>query len=426
MSPLRFLTAGESHGPRLTAILDGMIAGLPIAAETINRELARRQQSYGSGGRMKIERDTVALTAGVMGGVTTGAPISLEVANLDYKSWAAKDVPPMTIPRPGHADLTGAIKYGYRDLRPALERASARETTMRVAVGAVCKAYLAQFGITVGGYVTAIGPVEATLPHDLPYPERFTRAEASDVRCPDPAAAEAMRKLIWDVMQARDTIGGVFEIVVLGAPAGLGSHVHFDRKLDGRLLAALGSIQAIKGVEIGPAFANARLRGTQVQDEIVLTSSSAPLLPGEGGASPPCPGRRGGLGGIGRAANRAGGLEGGITTGAPIVLRAAMKPIATTLTPLQSVDLATGQPAPTRYERSDFCAVPRAVVVGEAMVAWVIADALMEKLGGDSLAEQLPRFAALRQSRLEDLPMDNRPWRFGYETNDEGRRTNDR
>lgn len=404
MTPLRFLTAGESHGPRLTAILEGMVAGLPLAAECINRELARRQQSYGSGGRMKIEHDAVAITAGVLAGHTTGAPIGLEVPNLDYKAWAERDIPPMTIPRPGHADLTGAIKYGYRDLRPALERASARETTMRVAVGAVCKAYLAQFGVTVGGYVTAIGPVEAALPADLPYAERFALAEASDVRCPDGAAAEAMRRQIWDTMQARDTLGGVFEIVVLGAPPGLGSHVHFDRKLDGRLAAALMSIQAIKGVEIGPAFANARLRGTHVHDAIVLDDA----------------------GRLSRASNRAGGLEGGVTTGEPIVLRAAMKPIATTLTPLRSVDLATGEPALTRYERSDFCAVPRAVVVGEAMAAWVIADALLEKLGGDSLAEQLPRFAALRRSRPEDLPMNGAAWRFGYETKDAGRTTDDR
>lgn len=395
MSPLRFLTAGESHGPKLTAILEGMIAGLPLTAEIINRELARRQQGYGSGGRMKIEHDTATFTAGVLAGVTTGAPIGLEIANLDYRSWAEKEIPPMTVPRPGHADLTATIKYGYRDLRPALERASARETAARVALGAICKAYLAQFGITVGGYVTAIGEVEAALSNDLTYAERLARAETNEVRCPDPAAADAMRRLIRDVMQARDTIGGVFEIVALGVPPGLGSHVHFDRRLSGRLLAALGSIQAIKGVEIGPAFANARRRGTQVHDEIV---------------------QEGDEGKLGRAGNRAGGLEGGITTGEPIILRAAMKPIATTLTPLRSVDLATGEPAATRYERSDFCAVPRAVVVGEAMVAWVLADALLEKLGGDSLAEQLPRFALLRRSRLADLPMDNATWRFGYET----------
>ena len=269
MPSLRFLTAGESHGPRLTAILAGMVAGLPIGTEAINRGLARRQQSYGSGGRMKIERDTVQITVGVMAGVTTGGPIALEIANLDYKSWATREIPPMTVPRPGHADLAAAIKYSYRDLRPALRSAPPRrETTGRVAVGAVCKAHLAQFGITIGGYVTSIGDVETALPDDLLYPERFALAEESDVRCPDAAAAEAMRQLIWDVMQARDTLGGVFEIVALGVPPGLGSHVHFDRKLDGKLLAALGSIQAIKGVEIGPAFANARLCGTQVHDEI--------------------------------------------------------------------------------------------------------------------------------------------------------------
>ncbi len=417
MTGLRFLTAGESHGPALTAILEGMIAGLPLAAATIDRELARRQVAFGAGGRMKIERDAVRITAGVTAGHTTGGPIGLEVANLDYRAWADKDIPPMTVPRPGHADLTAALKYGYRDLRPGLERASARETTMRVAVGAICKAYLAQFGITVGGYVTSIGDADAAIPDDLPYAARFTLAETNDVRCPDPAGAEAMRAAIKDAMQAGDTLGGVFEVVALAAPPGLGSHVHFDRRLDARLVAVLVSIQAVKGAEIGPAFANARLHGTQVHDEIGAASPPAPLLPGgegrtegEGRA-----GGEGGTGGLGRGSNRAGGLEGGITTGEPIVLRAAMKPIATTLTPLRSVDLATGEPAATRYERSDFCAVPRAVVVGEAMAAWVLADALMEKLGGDSLAEQLPRFAALRRSWIEDLPMDNAPWYFGYE-----------
>ena len=252
--------------------------------------------------------------------------------------------------------------------------------------------------------MASIGEVDARIPDELPYAERFALAESNDLRCPDPDAAEAMRKTIWDTMQAKDTLGGVFEIVATGVPAGLGSHVHFDRKLDGQLAAALMSIQAIKGVEIGPAFANARLRGTQVHDEIVIDAN----------------------GKLHRTTNRAGGLEGGITTGEPLVLRAAMKPIATTLTPMQSVDLATGEPAPTRYERSDFCAVPRAVVIGEAMVAWVLTDELIRKLGGDSLAEQLPRFASLRQSRREDLPMDNAAWRFGYETRDEGRTTNDR
>ena len=413
MSILRFLTAGESHGPALTAILEGMIAGLPVTAEMIDRDLARRQAAYGAGGRMKIEKDHVRITAGVAAGRTTGAPVGLEVANLDYPSWAERDIPPMTIPRPGHADLTGAIKYGYRDLRLALERASARETAMRVAAGAICRAYLAHFGIVVGGYVTrignasigdasirdasirdaSIGDAEMAVLESMPYDERFAAAEESDVRCPHAGAAERMRQAIREAMQAKDTLGGVFEVVALGVPPGLGSHVHFDRKLDARLAAAMLSIQAVKGVEIGRAFDNAALRGTQVHDEIIL---------GEDGE-------------LCRATNRAGGLEGGVTTGEPIVLRVAMKPISTTLNPLMSVDLAAGAPAATKYERSDFSAAPRAVVVGEAMAAWVLAGALLEKLGGDSLSEQEPRFAALRRSRLADLPMDGTPWRFGYD-----------
>lgn len=391
MSALRFLTAGESHGPRLTAILEGMVAGLPLTAEMIDRDLARRQVAFGAGARMKIEKDHAAITAGVAGGRTTGAPVGLEVANLDYPAWASKDIPPMTVPRPGHADLAGAIKYGYRDLRLALERASARETTMRVAVGAICRAYLGHFGITVGGYVTRIGSVGMAVPESS-YEERFAAAEQSDVRCPDPRAAEQMRQAIRDAMKAGDTLGGIFEVVVLGAPPGLGSHVHFDRRLDARLAGAMVSIQAMKGVEIGPAFENATLRGTEVHDEIMVDEE----------------------GRLSRRTNRAGGLEGGVTTGEPIVLRVAMKPISTTLSPLMSVDLATGAAAPTRYERSDFSAAPRAVVIGEAMATWVLADALMEKLGGDSLEEQAPRFAALRQSRLADLPMDAATWRFGY------------
>jgi chorismate synthase len=390
MGSLRFLTAGESHGPKLTAILDGLVAGLPLRAEAVDKELARRQQSAGAGGRMRIEHDRVRITAGVLAGKTTGAPIALEIANLDYRSWAERDIPPMTIPRPGHADLTGAVKYGYRDLRPALERASARETAARVAVGAICKAYLAHFGIRVGGYVVSIGEIWAEIPEDLPFERRFELAEGNTVRCPESGAAEAMQRYIRGIMEARDTVGGVFEVVALGAPPGLGSHVQFDRRLGGRLLGALGSIQAVKGVEVGPAFANARALGTQVHDEIVRDSDGV----------------------LRRLSNRAGGLEGGISTGEPIILRAAMKPISTTLKPLRSVDLATGEAAATRYERSDFCAVPRAVIVGEAMAAWVLADELMCKLGGDSIEEQMPRFAALRRNRLDDLEMENKPWRF--------------
>ncbi len=391
--PLRFLTAGESHGPQLTAILEGLPAGLPIDNEAIAHELARRQQAYGAGGRMKIERDRAHITAGVMAGRTTGGPIALTIRNKDWQNWATRAIKPMTIPRPGHADLTGAIKYGYRELRLALERASARETAARVAVGALCKQYLAAFGIRVQGYVVAIGSVQADLPDDLPYEQRFEQAESNDLRCPDPAAVEAMRRLVWDCMQAKDTLGGVFEVVALGLPPGLGSHVHWDRRLGGRLLGAVGSIHAVKGVEIGQAFANATRFGTEVHDELFVDDE----------------------GRLYRRTNRAGGLEGGITTGAPLIVRAAMKPISTTLNPRHSVDLATGESTLTVYERSDFNAVPRAVVVAEAMVAFVLADALLEKLGGDSLDEQRPRFEALRRSRLQDLPMDNLPWSFGYE-----------
>ncbi len=398
---LRFLTAGESHGPGLTAILEGMPAGLLLKASDLDRDMQRRQKSFGAGARMQIERDRVCFSAGIMAGQTTGAPIALFIQNRDWQNWREKEIPPMTIPRPGHADLNGAIKYGYGDLRLALERASARETAARVAVGGICRRLLAEFGIEIGSYVTAIGPVTAHLPEpeetppEALYRQRFELAEENDVRCPDKQAAALMKTAIADTMHAKDTIGGIFEVIVLNAPPGLGTHVHWDRRLDARLMAAVGGIQAVKGVEIGHAFVNAQLPGTQVHDAIYLEQSQHQAEPS-----------------LMRRTNRAGGVEGGMSTGQPIVVRGAMKPIATTLTPLPSVDLSTGKPAETRYERSDFCAVPRAAVVAEAAVAFVIADALLEKLGGDSLSEMRPRFAQLRQSHLSELPMDNVPWRF--------------
>jgi len=391
---IRFLTAGESHGPELTAIVEGVPAGLPVDLDALNQQMARRQKGYGSGGRMRIEKDAVQITAGVMDGKTTGGPIAIRLPNLDYAKWRDREIEPLTVPRPGHADLTGALKYGYRELRLSLERASARETAARVAVGAICKQLLAKFGVTIGSYVVSIGEVTANIPNDMAYPDRFEAAEANDVRCPIPEAVEAMRQLIWDAMQEKDTLGGVFEVVALGAPPGLGSHVHWDRRLNARLVFAVGSIQAIKGVEIGRGFANAARPGSEVHDEIFLGEDGKTLY---------------------RETNNAGGFEGGITTGQPVVVRAAMKPISTVLNPRRSVDLATGEETNTVYERSDFCAVPRAAVVGEAMVAIVLADALMEKLGGDSLEEMRPRFEALRQARLDELPMDDAPWAFGYE-----------
>jgi len=381
---LRFLTAGESHGPCLLAIVEGLPAGLEIDVEAINRDLARRQGGYGRGGRMQIEQERVEILSGVipLAGSgphpcrTTGAPLALRIENRDWANWrdrwAAGDLPRLSVPRPGHADYAGMVKYGLDDARPVLERASARETAARVAVGALLKQLLAVFGVTVGSYVVEIGGVVAAIP-DLPLSELWERAEASDVRCPDEEAAARMREAIDAARQVGDSLGGVFVVAATGVPVGLGSHVHWDRRLDARLAAAVMSIPAIKGVEIGPAFENARRPGTQVHDEFERVSESA--------------NRR--IPNVVRTSNRAGGIEGGMTNGMSIVVRAAMKPIPTTLAPLRSVDLATGEPAATQYQRSDVCAVPAASIVGEAMVAWVLADALLEKRGGDSLKEMV-------------------------------------
>ncbi len=375
---LRFLTAGESHGPCLIAIVEGMPAGLMVDVEAIHHDLARRQRGYGRGERMQIEQDRVELLGGVIAGKTTGAPMALRIENRDWANWRDRwdsgDLPKLTVPRPGHADYAGAVKYGLDDARSILERASARETAARVAVGSLAKQLHAAFDIAVGSYVAQIGDVLATIPNLLPE-ELWKLAEANDVRCPDEEAAVQMRSAIDAAREAGDSLGGVFVVIATGVPVGLGSHVHWDRRLDGRLASAMMSIPAIKGVEIGPAFANARRPGTQVHDE---------LLPN-------------GKGGVTHGTNRAGGVEGGMSNGAPIVIRAAMKPIPTTLTPLRSVDLATNEPAQTQYQRSDVCAVPAASVVGEAMVAWVLADALVEKLGGDSLAEMKAHWNSWRQ-----------------------------
>ncbi len=388
---LRFLTAGESHGPALVAILEGLPAGFDLPIEIINKELARRQKGYGSGGRMQIETDNVKILAGLMAGKTIGSPLAMLIENIDHAKWQGKAIPPFTIPRPGHADLTGAIKYGFRDLRLALERASARETAARVAVGAVCKHLLAQFGIRVGGYVISIGTVSANLIEDS-FEKRIEQAEASDVRCPSIEASTAMHLLIEQTMQDKDTLGGVIEIVALGVPPGLGSYAHWDRRLEARLGAALLSVPAIKGVEFGDGFKVASLTGTQAQDAIFLEGEQ-----------------------LSRKTNHAGGLEGGISNGETLVMRVAMKPIATTLTPQPSVDLANKEEVMTQYERSDFCPVPRAVPILESMIAFILADVLLDKLGGDSMAEIKPRFETLRKARLSDLPMDNIPQTFWQE-----------
>jgi chorismate synthase len=379
---LRYLTAGESHGPALTAILEGIPAGLPLPIDVINKELERRQKGYGSGARMKIEKDAVKILGGVMEGKTTGAPLALLIENRDHEKWLDKPIAAFTTPRPGHADLTGVIKYGYSDIRPTLERASARETAARVAVGAVCKQLLSQFNVVVGGWVISIGGIEAQL-DDISLEKRLEMAEMSPVRCPDERASERMMTRIEQIMKEGDTLGGIIEVVALGLPAGLGSYVHWDRRLDAHLGAVVLSVPAVKGVEIGPAFENAHLSGTNAHDSIRLSGDE-----------------------LVRTSNRAGGLEGGITNGQPLVLRAAMKPIATTLTPQKTVDLQTGEEVLTQYERSDFCPVPRAVPILEAVVAYVLSDSLLEKLGGDSMDEMISRFDNLRRSRLKDLDVD--------------------
>lgn len=360
---LRFLTAGESHGPALTGILEGIPAGLRLDLDALNDDLRRRQGGYGRSGRQRIEHDHVDFFGGVADGVTTGAPLALRVENRDYANQQKREKPVLTVPRPGHADLAGAIKYGLDDMRIVLERASARETAMRVAIGSVAHQFLGEFGMSVVSQVTAIGD-ETAESCDLSAAEARDRVAESAVRVADAAGEARMVARIDRARRERDTLGGVFEIHVYGVPVGLGSYVQWDRKLDGRLAQAVMSIQAIKGVEIGPAFENAGLPGTAVHDAII-----------------------GGETGVERPTNRAGGLEGGVTNGSPIVVRAAMKPISTTLTPMQSVDVLTGEPALAQYQRSDICAVPAASVVGEAMVALVVADAFLEKYGGDSMAE---------------------------------------
>ena len=369
---IRFLTSGESHGKALVGIIEGLPAGLEISASEINIDLKRRQGGYGRGGRMKIESDTVELMAGVRWGKTLGSPVAMMIENLDFKNWSegmsadakhADSIEKVTRPRPGHADMPGCLKYGHDDARNVLERSSARETAMRVAVGAVCRKYLAAFGVQVGSYLLSIGDVHADIPETENYEELCRKAEGSELRTPDKTATKKMKDIIDTATEEGYSLGGTFEVIATGVPVGLGSHVHWDRRLEGRLAQALMSIPAIKGVESGLGFEASRKPGYEVMDEI---TGVYPAL---------------------RLSNNAGGIEGGITNGMPVVMRAAMKPIPTLRRPLRSVDLATGEQVEAIYERSDVCAVPAASVIGEAMVAIVLAEALDEKFGGDSLDE---------------------------------------
>jgi len=374
----RFTTAGESHGRGLVGILEGIPAGLAVPTERINAELKRRMGGYGRGARMKIEADQIEWLAGVRAGETLGSPIAMLVWNRDWEHWRDVMAPEadapggagagggaerrrqVTRPRPGHADLAGSLKYDRADARDILERASARETVARVACGAVCKLLLEQFGVEVGSHVVELGGVTAKYLSPLPSPLN-PASDASPVRCLDPAAEKEIIARIDAAKAAGDTLGGVVEVLALGVPVGLGSHVSWDRKLDGRLAQALMSIPAVKGVELGLGFEAARRKGSEVHDEI---------LPG-----------------FARATNRAGGTEGGMTTGEPVVVRVAMKPISTLMAPLRTVDLTTGAPAQAQSERSDVTAVPAMGVIAEAMMALIVAQALLEKFGGDALRE---------------------------------------
>jgi chorismate synthase len=368
---LRFLTAGESHGQGLMTILEGVPAGLPLLPQHIDRDLVRRQQGYGRGGRMKIEKDHAEIVCGVRHGQTLGSPIGLLIPNRDWKNWGEKmAVEPVdsatetiSVPRPGHADLVGALKYDHDDLRNVIERASARETAARVAAGAVAKRLLEELGVRIVGRVLQVGEVRANA-EELTFDEIVERSEESEMRCVDPEATAAMKAAVDSARKQGNTLGGVFQVIAVGMPPGVGSYSQYDRRLSGRLAGSLMSIHAMKGVEIGLGFGVAGRMGSQVHDEITYED-----------------------GGFRRRTNNAGGLEGGVSNGQPIVCQVAMKPISTLLKPLGSVDLESHEAVESRFERSDICAVPAAAVVGEAMVALVLAPAMQEKFGGDSLSE---------------------------------------
>ena len=379
------MTAGESHGRALTAIVEGVPAGLPLDEQFIARDLARRQGGYGRSARQKIEQDRAEILSGVRHGLTMGSPISLLIWNRDWENWkeamsvsaTGQPAEPLTRLRPGHADLAGAIKYGLDDIRPILERASARETATRVAVGAVARRLLQEFGIEIHSHTIAIGGVSAKVE------KNWAKVEKSAVRCADPEAEKAMIAAIDAAKEAGDSLGGIFQVLATGVPIGLGSHVQWDRRLDGRIAQAMMSINAVKGVEIGAGFSLTGLRGSQAHDIIKFEKAKR---------------------GWHHATNRAGGIEGGITNGEPIVVNAAVKPIPTLAKPLPSVDLKSGKTVEAHFERSDICVVPAGGVIGEAMLAIVLADAMLEKFGGDHLKETLRNY----QSYLEALPPSNR------------------
>ena len=377
MGQLRFLTAGESHGKGLVAIIEGMVAGLSLSEDYIAKDLIRRQAGYGRSARMKIEHDRAEIVSGVRHGLTIGSPISVLIWNRVWHEWqdnmsvtpVSKKIEPVTTPRPGHADLAGLVKYGVDDIRLVLERASARETAARVAVGAVARRFLDEFGASVHSHTVGVGVHRAKESKSIDW----KKVEKSPLRCADAAAEKLMMSAIDEAKAEGDTLGGIFELIATGIPVGLGSHVHWDRRLNARISQAVASVPAVKGVEIGMGFAISAVRGSKAQDVIQAASRGVPGL-------------------WQRASNRAGGIEGGMSNGEPIVVRAAVKPIATLGKPLPSVDLRTRKTAEAHYERSDICVAPAAGVVGEAMLALVLAGAMLEKFGGDNLKETMTNY----------------------------------
>ncbi len=389
---IKYLTAGESHGPELTAIVEGIPSNFEVTKEYIDKFLLRRQKTLGSGGRMNIEKDQVLITSGVVNKLTTGGPIALKIINKDWQNWKDKEIEPYVVPRPGHADLVGTLKYNHDDIRHTLERASARETAIRCAVGAIAHQILSQLNIQLVGFVSSIGG-QSFNPTNITDITSFKNLiEQSDVSCPDKNAADLMIKEIKDARKKKDTLGGAITCIAINYPPGCGSYVQFDRKLDAKISSSMISVQSVKAVEIGNGFEASKKYGTEVQDQIKLDNNK-----------------------IKRISNNLGGFEGGMSTGEPIMVTSYLKPISTTLTPIKSVDLHSGKETETIYERSDTCAVPRAVPIFEGVLSLDLLNSLIEKTGGDSKDEIAKRVDNLQNYNIEDFELSNKKWTMGYE-----------
>ena len=390
---IRFLTAGESHGPELTGIVEGVPAGFTISKEFIDSYLKRRQKDTGSGGRMNIESDEVFISSGVVNNISTGAPIALRIKNKDWENWKDKDIEPYVVPRPGHADLIGTAKYDLNDIRLVLERSSARETAMRCAIGAIAIQILESMGISVYGYVSSIGKVDYRYSNDFSLDEMRKLTDDSPVSCPDANKSQQMEKEISNARKKKDTLGGSITTIATGVPPTLGSYVHWDKKLDAKLARILMSIQSVKAIEVGDGIESSKNYGTSVQDQYVLNKKE-----------------------IKKESNNLGGFEGGMTNGENIELTAYLKPISTTLSPIKSVNLAEKEETETVYERSDTCAVPRAVPIFESAMALEILNAVLNKSGGDNKKEIIKNFENIPNLNIDEFDLDNKVWKFGYES----------